>query len=67
MTNPLLSSLALASVLLGAGCERHPASQTVPGFSEQQIQNQAIQDKEARTPVTIDPNAPKFFPPKTER
>lgn len=54
-------------LLLGAGCEQHPASQTVPDFKEKQIQKQAVQNEEARTPVTIDPNAPKFFPPKTER
>ena len=67
MTKPLLSSLALAAVLAGTGCEQHPASQTVPGYNEKHTQNQAVQDKEARTPVTINPEAPKFFPPKTER
>ena len=64
MRRPLLSSLAIAGVLLGAGCEKHSASQTVPGF---QARNQAAQDKEARTPLAINPDAPKFFPPKTER
>lgn len=67
MTRPLLSSLTIAAVLIGTGCERHPASQTVPGFNEKESRNQAIQDKEARTPVTINPNAPKFFPPKKEQ
>ena len=67
MTRPILSSLAIAGVLLGAGCEKHSASQTVPGFQEIQARNQAVQDKEARTPLTINPNAPKFFPPKPER
>ena len=61
MTKILLPSLAAASVLIGAGCERHTASQTVPGFSEKEIR-----DKLARTPLTINPDAPKFFPPKKE-
>ena len=67
MTNPFLSSLALAAVLIGTGCERHPASQTVPGFNEKEIRNQTVQDKEARIPVTINPAAPKFFPAKKEQ
>ncbi|MBE2202736.1 MAG: hypothetical protein IAE94_00120 [Chthoniobacterales bacterium] len=66
MTKLLLTSLALFGVLIGTGCERHPASQTVPGFKETQAGNQAVQDKQARTPVAINPNAPKFFPPKKE-
>ena len=67
MTKLLLSSLAISGVLLGTGCEMHPASQTVPGFKETQAKNQAVQDKEARTPVTINPDAPKFFPPKKDQ
>jgi len=66
MTKLLLLSLAVA-LFIGTGCEQHPASQTVPGFSEKQIQNQAGQDKEARTPLAINPDAPKFFPAKKER
>ena len=67
MTRQLLPSLAIATVLIGAGCEKHPASQTVPGFQEMQAQKQAIQEKEARTPLPINPKAPKFFPRKTGR
>jgi len=63
MTKFLLSSLAIAAVLAGAGCEQHAASQTVPGFKEKNAQNQAVQNKEARTPVAINPDAPRFFPP----
>jgi hypothetical protein len=65
MTTKILSSLAAVSVLFGTGCERHPASQTVPGFEEKQARKQEVQDEKARTPVTIDPNSPKFFPPKS--
>ena len=67
MTRPLLSSLSIAAVLLGAACEKHPDSQTVSGFSEMKIKEQSLQDKEARTPLAINPNAPKFLPPKSER
>ncbi|MCK9588378.1 MAG: hypothetical protein WC076_01515 [Terrimicrobiaceae bacterium] len=67
MIKNLLSFLALAAILAGSGCEQHPASQTVPGDNEQQARKQALQDKEARTPITINPDAPKFFPPKSER
>jgi hypothetical protein len=65
MTKSLLSLLA-AAVVLGSGCEQHPASQTVPGFKEKNAQNQAAQDQKARTPVAIDPDAPRFFPSKAE-
>jgi len=67
MMRALLSRLSIAALLIGTGCEKHSASQTVPGFQELQARNQAVQDKEARTPLAINPNAPKFFPPKTER
>ena len=59
-----LPSLALAALLVGSGCEKHPASQTAPGFDETHARTQAVQDKEARTPIAINPDAPKFFPPK---
>ena len=67
MTRSLLSCLSIAAVLIGAGCEKHSASQTVPGFHEMQARAQAIEDKEARTPLPINPTPPKFFPPKSER
>ena len=66
MTKFLLSSLAAAGILLGSGCEQHPASRTVPGFKEKNAKNQAAQDQKARTPVAINPDAPRFFPPKSE-
>ena len=67
MTRPLLSSLTVAAALIGAGCEKHPDSQTVPGFNEMKAKAQSLHDKEALTPLQINPHAPKFFPPKTER
>lgn len=67
MTRPLLSLLATAALLLGSGCEKHPAAQNVPGYQEAQARKQQLQDKEVRTPLAINPNAPKFFPPKSER
>lgn len=63
-----LAFLALAVALLaGTGCERHPAAQTVPGFADAQSENLAAQNKEARTPIAISPDAPKFFPAKSDR
>ena len=63
MSKNALFTLAVAVILTGAGCERHPAARTVPGFEEKQAQMNAIQEQEARTPLTINPKAPKFFPP----
>ena len=62
----LLPALAVASVLIGPGCERHPASQTVPGFHEKEIRTQKARDEMARTPLSINPDPPIFFPPKKE-
>jgi len=67
MTRQFLSSLTIAAILIGAGCEKHPDAQTVPGYQDAQARKQALQDKEARTPLAINPKAPKFFPPKNER
>jgi len=67
VTRCLLTSLAIASVFLGPGCEKHAASQTIPGFNDKLVKAQADQDREARTPLAINPDAPKFFPQKNER
>jgi len=65
MITRLLSLLALAAILLGsqAGCERHPASQTVPGFKEKMAREQAALDEQAHTAPLVNPESPKFFPP----
>lgn len=60
-----LSAIALASLFLHTGCERHSASQTVPGFDEQQADRRALQQKKASVPLTTNPEAPRFFPPAT--
>jgi hypothetical protein len=65
MRKIFLSTLAAAAIL--AGCERHAASQTVPGYQEKQAKAQAIAEMEARTPLPINPDPPKFFPPQNQR
>ncbi len=64
MMSRLFPLLAAGILLVGfqTGCERHPASQTVPGFSEKQAKTQEELEREARTPSTINPEAPRFFP-----
>ena len=54
--NPL-SVLAFAAILTGIGCEKHTAAPTLTGFTEQQA-------REAETPLVINPDAPRFFPPQ---
>ena len=59
-----LPVLAMVSVIaLSCGCERHPASQTVPGYAEKQAERQAEQNRQATTPQDVNPNPPRFFPP----
>ena len=56
MKKHLISVLALAALILAAGCQRH----TAPDDTK------ALAEKKARTPLSINPEAPKFFPPRTE-
>jgi len=59
-----LPFLALATAaILFSSCERHPASQTVPGYAEKQAARQAEQNRQATTPQDVNPNPPRFFPP----
>lgn len=64
MTRARLSLLAAAVLLPVGGCEQHSASQTVPGFDEKLSGKQAVQEKNAATPLTISQTPPKFFPPR---
>ncbi len=69
MIRRLLSLFALAAIVSGlqTGCERHPASQTVPGFKETQAREQEALDLQGRKPTSINLEAPKFFPPGKEQ
>lgn len=58
----LLFILLPVAVALGSGCERHPASVTVPGYAEKQKKAAKQEQKEEKTAERVDPNAPQFFP-----
>ncbi len=62
--NVLQFSLAavLALVLSQTGCERHAASQTVPGYAEKLAEKKALQSEQAATAEPVDQSPPKFFP-----
>lgn len=53
-----------ALILLHTGCERHPASVTVPGYAEKQA---AKEEKAAAGKKTepVNADAPTFFPSPT--
>lgn len=55
--------LAAALILTQVGCERHPATQTVPGYAEKLEKKKADENLRATTPETVNPDSPKFFPP----
>ncbi|MEI6278109.1 MAG: hypothetical protein WCQ16_01840 [Verrucomicrobiae bacterium] len=53
---------AAVIALAPPACERHAASQTVPGHAEKLAEKQAAENQRATTPETVNPNPPKFFP-----
>ena len=55
---------AFAALALHTGCERHPASQTIPGYAEKMKEKQAQVEQAAGHSEAADPNAPSYFPPK---
>jgi hypothetical protein len=57
----LLVSLVLSQI----GCERHPASQTVPGYAEKAAARKAKSAAKAKETERVDPMAPSFFPSPT--
>ncbi len=62
MKRLFLTGLAVFA-LSQAGCERHSALVTVPGYAEKQAEKQAAQIEQAKTGEDVTPAAPKFFPP----
>lgn len=56
------AALAAALILSQAGCERHNATQTVPGFAEKLAERQAADKHRASTPEKVSPDSPRFFP-----
>lgn len=53
--------LVLVLVLAQTACERHAASETVPGYAEKLAEKKAAEQKQATTPQTVNPTPPKFF------
>ncbi len=53
---------AAALILTQSGCERHAATQTVPGFAEKLADRQAAEKNRAATPEKVNPDSPRFFP-----
>lgn len=62
----LAITLLVASVLVAiqSGCERHPASETVPGYAEKMSKKEEQAEKKATQSEPADPKAPTYFPPK---
>lgn len=60
----ITACLAAAAAMLVSqtGCERHPASQTVPGYAEKLAEKKARQAEQAATAETVDQAPPRFFP-----
>jgi hypothetical protein len=56
--------VAFALVAIQSGCERHPASETVPGYAEKMEKKEAQAEKKATHSEKADPEAPSYFPPK---
>jgi hypothetical protein len=56
--------VAFALVASQSGCERHPASVTVPGYAEKMGKKEAQAEEKATHSEKADPQAPSYFPPK---
>jgi len=56
---------AVVALAFHTGCERHPASETVPGYAEKMKEKQAQAQKAAEHSEAADPNPPSYFPPKS--
>lgn len=56
---------SVATLAFYSGCERHPASVTVPGYAEKMKEKQAKAQQAAEKSEAADPNAPSYFPPKS--
>ena len=63
---PITTAILTTFVLIGfhTGCERHPASQTIPGYAEKMKQAEEKAGKQASQSERTDAAAPSYFPPK---
>lgn len=53
--------VALVFVAVQTGCERHPASQTVPGYAEKMEKKEAQAAEKATHSEPADSKAPSYF------
>lgn len=56
--------VAITLVYLHTGCERHPASETIPQYAEKLKKQEAKGKEEATHSEPSDSQAPSYFPPK---
>ena len=64
MKRPIFSLFCVAGALVclgGTGCEQHPPSETIKGYTEKK---QAAEEHKATTAEGSNTNAPAYFPPK---
>lgn len=63
---PTTTSILATLVLIGfhTGCERHPASQTIPGYAEKLQKAEEKAEKKASHSERTDASAPSYFPSK---
>lgn len=67
MKMSILSLFIVCTIIfLQTGCERHPASQTVPGYAEKKYQLEKKEQEKASEPLETNPHPPQFFPDKSE-
>jgi hypothetical protein len=55
---------AFALMALHTSCERHPASQTIPGYAEKLAKKDEASKSKATHSEPADSQAPNYFPPK---
>ena len=60
----LILPVAISLVSLHTGCERHPASETIPGYAEKAKADEAQAKEKATQKEATDSNAPGYFPDK---
>ncbi|MFM8365433.1 MAG: hypothetical protein ACKOAS_09815 [Verrucomicrobiota bacterium] len=63
-TRAILLAASLLAIGLHTGCERHSASQTIPGYAEKMKEKEKKKEQAVEHSEAVDPNAPTYFPPK---
>ncbi|MEI8293673.1 MAG: hypothetical protein WCG66_06730 [bacterium] len=62
IATPLLAALVMMA--LHTSCERHPASETIPGYADKLQKKDEESLKKATHSEPADSQAPSYFPPK---